>query len=39
LLAVLPHDRGGRPQTNANGASVIDEGAFGGNSLDDILRG
>jgi hypothetical protein len=39
LLAVLPHDRSGRFKPNADGASAIDEGALGGNSLDDILRG
>jgi hypothetical protein len=39
LLPVLPHDRRCGFQPNADGAAVIDEGALGGNPLDDILRG
>jgi hypothetical protein len=39
LVSVLPHDRGGRFQPNTDGAALIDKGALGGNSLDDILGG
>ena len=39
LIAVLPHDRRGRFQPNADATSVIDEGALGGNSFDNVLRG
>jgi len=39
LLAILPHDRGGRLQPNADGAALVDKGAFGGDPPDDILGG
>jgi hypothetical protein len=39
LLSVLPYDRSGRFQTNADDASLTDEGALGDNSPDDILGG
>jgi hypothetical protein len=39
LRAVLPHDRGGRFQAHADGATLVDKGALGGNSFDDILDG
>jgi len=38
LLTVLPHYRGRRPQPNANTAALVDKGALGGYSPDDILR-
>jgi hypothetical protein len=37
LLPALPHDRGGRFQSNADVAPFVDEGALGGNSFDDIF--
>jgi hypothetical protein len=39
LLAVLAHDRRCGLQANADGAALVDEGAFGGNSFDNILGG
>jgi hypothetical protein len=39
LLPILLHDRCRGLQANAYGTPLIDEGALGGNSLDDILRG
>jgi hypothetical protein len=39
LLAILPHDRGGRPQPDSDAAALVDKGALGGNSPDDILGG
>jgi hypothetical protein len=39
LLAVLAHDRRCRLQANADGAALVDEGALGGNSFDNILGG
>jgi hypothetical protein len=39
LVSVLPHDRGGRFEPNADGAALIDEGTLGGNASDDILGG
>jgi hypothetical protein len=39
LLAVLPHDRCGRFNPNADAAALVDIGALGGNSTDDILGG
>jgi len=36
LLAILPHDRGGRPQPDSDFAPVVDKGALGCNSPDDI---
>jgi hypothetical protein len=39
LLGILPHDRGGQLQSDADAAPVIDEGALGGYSRDDILGG
>jgi hypothetical protein len=38
LLTVLPHYRGRRLQPNANTAALVDKGALGGYSPDDILR-
>jgi len=38
LLTVLPHYRGRRLQPNANTAALVDKGALGGYSTDDILR-
>jgi hypothetical protein len=37
LLPVLPHDRRGRLQVDANGTALVDIGALGGNSPADIL--
>jgi len=37
LVCVLPHDRSGRFQPNADSAALIDKGTFGGNAPDDIL--
>jgi hypothetical protein len=39
LFPVLPHDRRGGLQPNANGATLVDEGALGGNPFDDIFGG
>jgi hypothetical protein len=39
LISVLPHDRGGRFQPNADGAALIDKGTFGGNAPDDFFWG
>jgi hypothetical protein len=39
LLAILPHDCGGRPQPDSDAAALVDKGALGGNSSDDILGG
>jgi hypothetical protein len=39
IVSILPHDRGGRFQPNANGATLIDKSTLGGNSPDDILGG
>jgi len=39
LLPVLPYDRGGRFQSNPDGATLIDKGALGGDPPNDILRG
>ena len=39
LVSILPHDRGGRFQPNADGAALIDKGTLGGNAPDDILGG
>jgi hypothetical protein len=39
LFPVQPHDRGGGLQPNSNGATLVDEGALGGNPLDDIFGG
>jgi hypothetical protein len=39
LEMVLPHDRRRWFQPNADASPVIDEGALGGNSFDNILRG
>jgi hypothetical protein len=39
LLPVLPYDRGGRFQSNPNGATLVDKGALGGDPPYDILRG
>jgi hypothetical protein len=36
LLAVLPHDRGDRFQSNPDGAALVDKGALGGDPPDDI---
>jgi hypothetical protein len=36
LLAVLPHDRCGRFNPNADAAALVDISALGGNSTDDI---
>ena len=38
LLAVLPHDRRRWFEPAADATPVIDEGALGGNSFDNILR-
>jgi hypothetical protein len=38
LFSVLAHDRRGRLKANADGAALVDEGTFGGNAPDDILR-
>jgi len=38
LASVLPHDRGGWFEPNANGA-LIDNDTLGGNAPDDILGG
>jgi hypothetical protein len=38
LLTVLPHYRGRRLQPNADTAALVDKGALGGYSPDDILR-
>jgi hypothetical protein len=35
----VPHDRDRRLQADADAAALIDKGAFGGNSPDDILGG
>jgi hypothetical protein len=37
LLSILPHDRDRRLQADPDAAALIDKGALGGNSLDDIL--
>jgi hypothetical protein len=37
LFPVLPHDRSGRFEANADSAAFIDEGTLGGNPPDDIL--
>jgi hypothetical protein len=37
LLAVLPHDRGCRLQTNADAAALVDKGALGGYPPNDIF--
>jgi hypothetical protein len=39
LLPILPHDRSGRFHPNADTATLVDIGAFGGNAPDDILGG
>jgi hypothetical protein len=39
LLPIPPHDRGRRLQPNAYAAALVDKGALGGNSPDDILGG
>jgi hypothetical protein len=39
LLSVLPHDRCGRLKANADGAALVDKGAFGGNPPDNIFGG
>jgi len=39
LLSILMHNRGGRFQSNADPAALVDKGALGGNSPDDILCG
>jgi hypothetical protein len=39
LLSVLPHDRGRRLQPNADLAALVDIGALGGNSPDDVFGG
>jgi len=39
LISILPHDRGGRFEPNADGAAIIDKGTLGGNAPDDILEG
>jgi len=39
LVSVLSHDRGGRFQANAHGATLIDKDTLGGNAPDDILWG
>jgi len=39
LVSVLPHDRGGRFEPNADGAALIDKDTLGGNAPDDILGG
>jgi hypothetical protein len=39
LVSVLPHDRSGRFEPNADGAALIDKGTLGGNAPDDILGG
>jgi hypothetical protein len=39
LLPVLPYDRGGRFQSNPDGATLVDKGALGGDPPNDILRG
>ncbi|HEY1979508.1 MAG TPA: hypothetical protein VGH13_05435 [Xanthobacteraceae bacterium] len=38
MLAVLPHDYGGRFEANADGTSLVDERALCGDPPDDILR-
>jgi len=38
IAHVLPHYRGRRLQPNANTAALVDKGALGGYSPDDILR-
>jgi len=37
LLSVLPYDRGGRFEANADSAALVDEGTLGSNPPDDIL--
>jgi hypothetical protein len=37
LLSILPYDRGGWPEANADGAALVDEGTFGGDPPDDIF--
>jgi hypothetical protein len=39
LFSVLPRDRGGRFQANADSAALVDEGTLSGNPPDDILGG
>jgi hypothetical protein len=39
LVSELSHDRGGRFESNADGAALIDKGTLGGNAPDDILGG
>jgi hypothetical protein len=39
LLPILPHDRRSRFEPNADPASVVDIGAFGGDAPDDVLGG
>jgi hypothetical protein len=34
LLAILAHNRGGRPEPDADFAIAADKGAFGGNAAD-----
>jgi len=38
LIAVLPHDRGCRLQSYADGPALVDKSSLGGNSFDDIRR-
>jgi hypothetical protein len=37
LPSVLPRDRGGRFEPNADRAALIDKGTLGGNAPDDIF--
>ena len=39
LLSMLLHDRGRRFEADAEPATLVDKGALGGNSSDDILGG
>ena len=39
LVSVLPHDRDGRFEPNADGAALIDKDTLGSNAPDDILGG
>jgi hypothetical protein len=39
LLPVAPHDRRRRLEPNADAATLVDIGAFGGDAPDDILGG